>query len=354
MKIEDISRILIIKPSSLGDVIHTLPLLKALRDQFPQAYIAWLISPEFKDIIEENPYLDQIFVFHKEKWGNPYRLPLTMKDFFSLIRQIRRQRFQLVIDVQGLLRSGIVAYLSRAPYRLGFENAREFSPIFYNKKIPVPNTEVHAVDRYLSLLPGKRDELLKPEFYLPVSEPVRDSIWHMLQQNQVDLNKELFLLNPGAKWSTKRWPAKSYARLAEAIHAQFGGHIILIGGKEDQPLAEEIASCVRINLAVLTAKTSLKQLAALMQMSTLLITNDSGPMHLANAVGTPIVAIFGPTNPKRTGPYQGNYIVVQRELPCAPCYLRKCPAGQECLQELGVDQVMSAVQQLMRRIRCGA
>ena len=87
---------------------------------------------------------------------------------------------------------------------------------------------------------------------------------------------------------------------------------------------------------------------------TLLITNDSGPMHLANAVGTPIVAIFGPTNPKRTGPYQGNYIVVQRELPCAPCYLRKCPAGQECLQELGVDQVMSAVQQLMRRIRCGA
>lgn len=354
MNLRDISRILIIKPSSLGDVIHTLPLLKALRDQFPRAYIAWLVSPEFKDIIEDNPYLDQVFLFHKERWDNPYRIPLTIKEFFSLIRQIQRQRFQMVIDVQGLFRSSIVAYFSRAHYRLGFENAREFSPIFYTRKVPVLNLEVHAVDRYLSLLPGSKDRSPKPEFFLDIPEPVKDNIRHILQQNQIDLNKDIFLLNPGAKWSTKRWPAKNYAHLAQCLYDQFGGHIILIGGKEDQPLAEEIASYSRISITILTGKTSLRQLAALMQMATLLITNDSGPMHLANAVGTPLVAIFGPTNPTRTGPYQGNYLVVQRELPCIPCYLKKCPTGQECLQELGVDQAMAAIQQIMRTIRCGA
>jgi lipopolysaccharide heptosyltransferase II len=354
MNTKDISRILIIKPSSLGDVIHTLPLLKALRDQLPAAYIAWLISPEFKDIIEGNPYLDRIFLFQKEKWGRPYRIPLTIKEFFLLIRQIRRERFQLAIDVQGLLRSSIVAYFSRAPYRVGFENAREFSPIFYNQKVLVPNVDIHAVDRYLSLIPGKRDEPAKPEFPLQIPEMVRDNMRDILRQNQVDINQQIFLINPGAKWNTKRWPVKNYACLVQYIKEQFGGHIILIGGNGDKQLAEEVASYSRSNLTVLTGKTSLKQLAALMQMSTLLITNDSGPMHLANAVGTPTVAIFGPTNPIRTGPYHGNYIVVRRELSCIPCYLRKCPTGQECLQELGVDQVMVAVNQIMETIRCGA
>jgi lipopolysaccharide heptosyltransferase II len=350
---KDIARILIIKPSSLGDVIHTLPLLKALRDQFPRAYIAWLVSPTWADILEGNPYLDQIFFFPKEKWAKLSHMPLTLKEIFPLIRQIREKRFQLVIDVQGLLRSSLVSFFSRAPYRLGFANAREGSPLFYNKKVPVPDTEIHAVDRYLTLLSLFTDttELPQPEFFLDIPETTKDNICQLLSYNQVDLDQPIFLINPGGKWITKRWPPAHYARLAQHLKEQFGGNVVIIGGKEDIGLAEEISSLAQTRLTLLAGKTSLKELAALLKLSTLLITNDSGPMHLANAVGTPIVAIFGPTNPKRTGPYRGNYRIVRQELPCIPCYLKRCPTEHECLQALGVDEVMAAIRQIWERVK---
>jgi len=353
MELGDIRRILIIKPSAFGDVIHTLPLLKGIRDSFPQAHIAWLISPLWAEILLDNPYLDQIIPFPKDSWNKMRRVAKTLREIFSLISQIRQERFQLVIDVQGLLRSSLICLLSGAPYRVGFANAREFSPLFYNLKVPVPDPDIHAVDRYLSLLTlfNRGAETIPIEFYLNVSPTAEQRVESLLNRHQVGRSRRIFLINPGAKWPTKRWPTQYYARLIKAMRDRYEVDLILIGSREDLSLAEEICHYAQIKLPILAGETSLLELIALMRRSSLLITNDSGPMHLANALGLPVVAIFGPTNPRRTGPYWGEYLVVRRQLPCMPCYLKRCPDRHQCLLELEETEVLSAVNQMWERIR---
>lgn len=369
------ARILIIKPSALGDVIHTLPLLKILRMRYPEARISWLLNREIQGLLEGHPDLDRIFPFNRQAWGEMGRLSRTLQEFSGLIRQVRQARFDLVLDVQGLFRSGLIAYLSGARCRLGFANARELSPLFYTLKAPVPPGEIHAVERYLSLLSplgievkgaGGRCGPHRLDFTLPVSQADRLYIRELLagetrkgsdsmvrdpgswigrppKTGHTSLDFPLILMSPGARWESKRWPPERFAQLADRLIERDRATVALIGSPSEWPLAEEIRDQMREAPLLLAGQTSLKQLAALMEEASLLITNDSGPMHLAAAMGTPVVAIFGPTSPRRTGPYGSGHRILQKELPCVPCFKRRCREDHRCLRSLEVGEVLEQI-----------
>lgn len=369
------SRILIIKPSALGDVIHTLPLLKILRMRYPEARISWLINRELQGLLEGHPDLDRIFPFDRKAWGGAGRLSRTLRELFALIRQIRQARFDLALDVQGLFRSGLIAYLSGAPCRLGFANARELSPLFYTLKASVPPGEIHAVERYLYLLSplgielkggGGRDGLLQLDFTVPVSladrlyvrgllggenrerlrSGVREGEAGSSRPRKADRRSPgspLILMSPGARWESKRWPSERFAQLADGLIERDRATVALIGSPSERPLAEVIRAQMRETPLLLAGQTSLKQLAALMEEAGLLVTNDSGPMHLAAAMGTPVVALFGPTSPLRTGPYGAGHRVLQKKLPCVPCFKRRCPEDHRCLRSLEVAEVLEQI-----------
>lgn len=339
-----VRRILLIKPSALGDVIHTLPLLKALRKHFPEARISWVIKEDLRNLLEGNPYLERTFPFDGRVWKNPTSTRRIVQNFSRLIREIQRERFDLALDLQGLFRSGLIAYLSGAACRAGFARARELSPIFYNLKVPGPQMELHAIDRYQRFLSHLGIEATEIDFPIAFTDADRGHARSLLKAGAHGKRiRRWVFLNPGATWESKRWPTERFARLGDELQKRYDVRVALIGGPGDIPLAEEIESRMASAPLVLAGKTTLRQLAALFREGTLLITNDSGPMHMAVAMGTPVLALFGPTSPNRTGPYgKGHRVLQRKELSCVPCFKKRCPEGGECLRDIETEEVLEA------------
>ncbi len=334
----DSQRILIVKPSSLGDIIHSLPVLWLLRKQYPDAHIGWVVKEIWKNILTGNPLLDEVIVLKKGIHG-----------FFSAIIDIRRMRYDTVIDLQGLFRSGIISILSGVKERIGFSNARELAHMFYNTKIAVPREVMHAVDRYLlSISVQVRDDIGHRGPHFPLYIDIDDAEWarEFLVKNNLINVKPVIAINPSARWEKKRWSTTAYAALITRLIQELKAGIIILGSKEDIPVAEEISPLVRGKHAVATGMTSLKTLSALLARVDLLVTNDSGPMHIAAALGTPVVALFGPTDPRLTGPYGNGHIVIRKDMECSPCLRRPCVHGRPlCMEAITVEEVAEAVKQ---------
>src|SRR3990172_8073616 len=326
-------RILIVKPSSLGDIIHSLPVLWELRRLYPGAHIGWVVKEVWRDIIADNPLLDEVIVLKKGVGG-----------FLSAVKNIRKAGYDTVIDLQGLFRSGLMTILSGASEKIGFSNARELAHLFYNHKVAVPPGIMHAVERYLLTIekgPGERRGL-----NFPLYVDIEDAEWvkGFMTENNLSQDRPLIAVNPSARWEKKRWPISSYAALINQLIQELKAGIIILGSKEDILLAEEISSLVSGRPAVAAGKTSLKTLTALLERVDLLVTNDSGPMHIAAALKTPVVALFGPTNPGLTGPYGDGHIVIRKEMECNPCLRRPCIHGRPlCMEAITIEEVMEAV-----------
>lgn len=340
----DFKNILIIKPSSIGDVIHALPFLKAIRGRYPNAAISWLIKRGIDELIRDNSYLDEIILFERKRWGGFDDIGYKFKGLTEFIRELRRKRFDLVIDLQGLFRSGIITYLSGADYRIGFANAREFSSIFYNYKVSHPPIEMHAVDRYLFIAKELGADITQKDFTINI--PVKEKIYIDGLIGK-DKKRPLIAVNPSARWETKMWPLKRYAELIDTIAAKLKAQPVLIGSMEDEVRINELSSMTKSKPLNLSGKTSLLQLAALLKKVDLLITNDSGPMHIAAAVGTPVIAIFGPTRPVRTGPYGNGHVVLQSNLPCIRCLKKRCD-DLKCMEAITVNNVLTAVKGILK------
>ncbi len=335
MAITDPRNILIIKPSSIGDVVHTMPLWNLLRQRYPKARISWLVAPACAGIIDGLPDL-RLLRFERKGWAKAWHSPSAAGDLLRFQRDLRRDRYDLVIDVQGLFRSAWFAFLTGAPVRVGFANAREFAWLFYTHRIPVPTMDQHAVDRYLSLLPAINCPTAPVEFPFPLTDTHRQAVRALLG----DIGP-FAVLCPGANWETKRWPVQRFAELVHPLKDRFGLSCVVAGGPEIVNLASQIPGATN-----LCGKTTLMQLAALFEAANLVIANDSGPMHIACALGRPLVTIFGPTNPIRTGPYGRMETVVRANLDCMPCYSRTCTKyNHRCLQELGIEPVLVTAQQ---------
>jgi lipopolysaccharide heptosyltransferase II len=252
---------------------------------------------------------------------------------------MRRQRFDCVLDLQSLARSGFVAWLAQADRVIGLADPREGAPMFYDQALPRPSPTTHAVDWYLQAVRALGLQVDYNFTWLPIRPAVAAAVqakWQMAGRRWV-------LLQPGARWHNKRWPIDSYAQVARELgKADPDLHFAVLGSEEERELGAHIFNAWPKRTTDLTGQLSLPELIEWLRVSALLITNDSGPMHLAAAVGTPIVALFGPTSPQRTGPYGQAEHVLQLQLPCVPCLKSRCHQTNymECLTQLPVENVV--------------
>lgn len=335
-------KILILKPSSLGDVIHALPVLRLLKLHFCHAQIFWWIDSSLAPLIEGDPDLAGIVRFERKRWGKPRHWPEMLRS----IRWMREQNFDLVIDLQCLARSGAFAWLARGKYLVGLDEVREGARGFYDLAVPRPGYLSHAVDWYLSVLPPLGVPVHKNFIWIPERPEVAaemDRKWFG-QDSKFEIgHSKLILLQPGARWLNKRWPVQHFAELVRLILRQLPqSRFAVLGGKDDLSLGHAIAQVSPDKILNLCGATTLPEMIEWVRRCDLLITNDTGPMHVAAALGRSLVALFGPTEPRRTGPYGQLQNVVRLELPCSPCMKSTCrhETTDECLRTLSPAEVM--------------
>ena len=314
-------KILILKPSSLGDVIHALPVLRLLKAHFPKGEIYWWLDSSLVPLLEKDPDLTGIIPFHRKHWATPKRWP----EMLASVQTMRAHQFDWAIDLQGLARSSIFAWLADAGLTIGLDNLREGSregaralyDLFPLRAPP----EMHAVDRYLAVLP-----LLG----VPVHQnfewlPKRPDIAAQLEQKWPASKSNWITLLPGGRWDNKRWPASNFAQLISLMRQHNDAKFVILGSKDEQALGQSIAATDPERCLNLAGQTSLIELIEWIRLSRLVITNDTGPMHIAAALRRPVVALFGPTFPASTGPYGQLANVLQNTtLPCVPCLRQRC------------------------------
>jgi len=334
----DFARIVIIKPSSLGDIVHALPTAAALRRRFPKAHIAWVVKREWAEVLEGNPDLNEVIAVDLT----------TRRGWWEAIGAIRAGKFNMAVDLQGLFRSALLGWLSGAPAHIGFAEGREGSSWLYRYLVQGGEPSLHAVDRYLLIarsLAAPMEPLGPSSFPLPADPEIATRIAALAGNGEGDV----VLVNPSARWPTKQWSPESFAVVADELHRR-GARVTLIGASGDEPIGEQVLRHMHTVPLNLIGQTTLKELIALLRMARVVVTNDSGPMHLAAAVGTPVVALFGPTDPAKTGPYGGGHVVLRSAVPCSPCFSRGCvnPVTMECLTTIRPQQVINSVTILLK------
>jgi heptosyltransferase-1 len=321
------SRILIIKPSAIGDVVHALPVLNLLRKKWPGSHISWLVTPGCAGLLDGHPQLDEVIRFDRRRLGNSWRDLAAAVALHDLGRNLRSKKFDLVIDLQGLLRSGMLGFRTGAAVRVGSAGDREFGWMFQTHLAPVDRTG-HAVDRYLAVADYLGLGRLPVQFVFPTDDADRAAAAPLLPAGP------FAVLLPGTNWATKRWPVEKFAALVKPLRDRFGLATVVAGSAGDSQLAAVIAGA-----GDLTGKTPLRQLVAVLEKASLVIANDTGPMHIAAALGRPLVAVYGPTDPAQTGPYGRADSVVRLDLVCLPCFSRRC-VHQTCLVQLDIETVL--------------
>jgi heptosyltransferase I len=331
-------RILIIKPSAIGDIVHALPAVARIRRKWPQAHISWLAATAYASLLENHPMIDEVIHFRRYRWGKRWYIPEVQWELANFFKDLRRRQFDLAIDFQGLFRSAVVALATGAPRRVGFASAREGAAFFYTHRVECSPAEEHAVDRNLKLAASVGCSDGPIEFPLAVDEADRRFVARLVGPG---VRFALFL--PGTNWQTKRWPVEHYADLPEPLRKEFGLQTVVAGSARDAELSRLIPSNFD-----LTGKTNLRQTVALLERAELVVANDSGPMHLAAALGKPLVTLFGPTSARRTGPYGRMDSVIRLDLPCSPCYSRQC-IHQSCLRWLETGSVLNSIKKQLDR-----
>ena len=331
-------RICIIKPSSLGDVVHSLPILPALRRQFPLAHISWVVNRAFRSLLEGHPDLDRVIAYDRGGSGIGARgVTATSR----LCGTLLRDRFDLTIDLQGLLRSGLMTAATRAQVRVGMADAREGAGWFYTHTVDASRLGLHAVERVLRVVSALGIDRGEPSFLLPIGS--QEERWSREILSEVP--RPRLVLNLGARWLTKRWPPEHFAEVARRAAREFGAGLVVVGSADDRPLALTLARELKpLPLLDLTGATSLIQLGALACESDLFLSNDTGPLHLAAAVGAAVVGIYTCTDPRLTGPYGPRVSTVRSCVWCAPSFQKNC-RRLECFAELTPDRVWPTVRE---------
>jgi len=330
-------RILLVRLGSLGDVIHALPAASALRDAFPEARIDWLIEPKWRRLLEGNPDLTEIIPLEKK----------SAAGLISTIRKLRAARYTCAIDFQGLYKSALPAFASGAPRRIGFPStyAREgFASMFYTDKINPRGA--HKVDHNLTLAAAAGARTSTPRFPLtPHPEDEKQVTQELARQNVADF----FVLNPGGGWRSKCWPPERYGELHHRLAAQHGWRGIITFGSGEERLAQELVSAAG-NPAPLALPLGLGPLMALLRRAKFVVSADTGPLHLASALGAPVVGLYGPTDPARNGPYGGegqNKSIVIRNPSKSETTYRRGASYSAPMLSISVDQVEDAVARLL-------
>jgi lipopolysaccharide heptosyltransferase I len=326
-------KILVIKPSSLGDVVHSLPFLNTLRERFPRAEIHWVIAKGLEDLITGHPMINKIWVINKDMWKKISHVRDSLHELRVFMKGLRQEKYDIVVDLQGLLRSGIIAMSTGSPLRLGFQEAREGSRFFYTHWIK-GGKDIHAVDRYLKIAAFLDCDITEVCFPFPLYTDSSLVTRYPLPTNGYAV------IAPGARWKTKKWPPGKFGELSSLLPLR----TVILGSKGDEGIADEVVALSGGKAVSLAGKTTLKELIEVIRGSQLLISNDSGPMHIAAALGIPVFAIFGPTDPMRTGPYGEGHTIIREDISCAPCFKRKCD-DMKCMESLSVEKVYGIIKE---------
>ncbi|MDD5139326.1 MAG: lipopolysaccharide heptosyltransferase II [Verrucomicrobiales bacterium] len=338
-------KILILKPSSLGDVIQALPVLRLLKLHHPASEIFWWIDSPLAPLLEGDPDLAGVVRFERRRWGRPQHWPEMLRS----IRWLRAQKFDLVIDLQCLARSGVFAWLARGKILVGLDEVREGARGFYDIAVPRKTFHTHAVDWYLSVLPPLGVPVHNNFDWLPG----RPAIAAAVKSKWKTDGARWIALQPGARWENKRWPAEYFAGLVRSLAEKFpDARFAILGSGEDKTLGEIISRAAPERCLNLCGETSLPEMIEWVRLCDLMVTNDTGPMHAAAALGKPLVALFGPTEPRRTGPYGQLENVLRFELPCSPCLSAHCTyyaKPNECLKGLSPALVFQLASKLLTR-----
>ncbi|MDP3091310.1 MAG: glycosyltransferase family 9 protein [Nitrospira sp.] len=331
----DFKRILLIKPSSLGDIVHAMPVVAAFKQRWPSAHLTWLVKRQWSEIVQRIEGVDAVWAVDP-----------SLGSWVGQAMALRAQRFDLVVDLQGLLRSALVGRMTGCAQRVGFANGREGSPWLYSQRVAVPTPEMHAVDRYLLMAAAVGAPVEnEPQFRFRLLSQDVTALRELFRRKGIDLDAPWVAMNVSARWQTKRWPAASFAAVATQLAARGIGPLVVIGGPDEREASGLMRSLTACPVVDLTGETPIGLLPALLSKACVLITNDSGPMHVAAAVGRPVVSIFGPTSAVRTGPYGAGHTVLTHDLPCRPCFSRVCrnAVPMECLESITPEQVVAAV-----------
>ena len=323
--------ILIIKMSSLGDVLHTLPFVAVLRERFPKARLTWLVHPQFGAFVPDPPMVDEVIHFDKVKFN---RMGISDKwSYFKAMRALlHSKKFDLVIDMQGLFKSAVLAAISGCDNRIGYCEMREGSGLI-SKAITGAHAKDHVIERYLDVARYLGCTVSEVQFPMPDLQKE----WQAVQSKAEAVKTSFIVLVPGARWETKIWPAGHFAKLAEMILLD-GQQVVLAGGPEDVPLGKQIAGLIP-GVTNLTGKTSLRELGALIQHCTAYISVDTGPLFIAAAMKRPLVAMYGPTRPHRTGPYgSAEATIITAPVPCTGCLKKHCK-NWICMQSITPEMV---------------
>jgi heptosyltransferase-1 len=322
----DPGKILIIKPSSLGDVVHSLPFLHAIRTRFPGAKIHWVIAGGLEELLEGHSMIERLWVINKDAWKRIRNVKETVGELSNLSRDLKMEKFDLVIDLQGLLRSGVITAATGAPIRIGFKEAREGSRLFYSHSVE-GGKDIHAVDRYLKIAAFLDCDI--SNVFFPFAVPDRPASF-----DDPSYFNGYAVFVPGARWETKIWPAENFGLLSALLPFT----TVIAGSGSDIAAADKIAALSGGRAISLAGKTNLKELIETMRKARFVVSNDSGPMHIAAALGVPVFAIFGPTDPLRTGPYGKGHTIIRADVSCAPCFRKKCD-DIKCMKGLSVKKV---------------
>jgi heptosyltransferase-1 len=314
--------ILIVKLGALGDVVNTLPLVINLKRHLG-ARIHWLVEPLSYPIISGHPYVDRAILFEKQRWSN---------SLVDVGRQIRAQTFDITIDLQRILKSGILCMLARTRRRIGFDRKRckEMTWMLPFTRIPESDPKSHMVYQYL-------------EFAAHLGIPNGDVRWELPLSGKLafELPEDYVVLNIGATKPANRWTPKGFASLAHAIHQSYGLASVITGGREDTGMAKKITAISGREVVDIVGRTSVTDLMEVLANAKAVVSCDTGAMHLAVALNKKVVALFGPSDPRRTGPLKGK--VIRKPLDCSPCNLRECK-DPVCMRAITHEDVFESLE----------
>jgi heptosyltransferase-2 len=339
-------KILIVRLDRIGDVLLSTPVIRAVREAFPASHIAVMVQDYAKEIVAGNPYLDEVIVYnksgrHKGFSGN-----------FRFLWRLRRKKFDMALLLHPTKRTHLLAALAGIPNRVGYNRKLGFlltTRIEHTKQYGLKHEVDYALDllRHIGIDPKWRT------LYMPVNSRSEERISEIFKSSGIGKNDLCIAINPGASCVSKRWPAAKFAKVARSLIEKYGAKVVIVAGGADKKLGDEVAALIDGDCVNLSGKTSVADLASVLRRVKLFVSNDSGPVHIASAVGTPVVAIFGRNDrglsPRRWGPVGERDTILHKDVGCDICFAHNCKKGFKCLEAITVDEVLAAAGKILTK-----
>ncbi len=329
-------KILIFNVNWLGDIIFTSPFIRAIREAFPESHIACVAVPRCKDILESNTRIDELIIFDERG---------PEKTFLGKLRfalRVRKKRFDTAFILHRSFTRALITFIAGIKERIGYHTKRR--GFLLTKEVPLSQKTPHRVEYFLGLAEAAGVDVSKKDYEFFITDEDRKRAGHILEKAGIGRNDRIVALNPGGNWNPKRWPADKFAELADKLIQKHGVTVLITGAAKDKALADELCGTMKRQAVSICGETGIRELASILQKAQLVVSGDSGPMHIAVSVGANVIALFGPTSSDITGPYgKGNYTVIKKDMECeVPCYDLTCN-DNKCMKAISVDDVLNVI-----------